>query len=175
MVLPPSHEMDQASVLDALREVNRFIDLFPESTYQDKVKSFRRRILKRLVDHEVYVAKFYLDQSKPKAAIMRLEGAIAKYPDSGREVELLLTLGETHLQMGNPATAKSTFSQVIEEFGNDKRSKRATLYLGFIRDRYGESPRDKPLDDGEDAEGESGQGEDDTAMRWRGQTGRGSA
>ena len=80
------------------RAATTFARSSPTSPYMKKADDIRREVLKRLVDHEVYVARFYLRTDHPKAAAMRLEGAIRRYPGSGREPELLYSLGETYLQ-----------------------------------------------------------------------------
>ena len=85
LILPPAVEKDQAAVQDAARELSDFIDKFPESAYLKEAHAALTRLcLRRLVEHEVYVAQFYLSQGYPKAAILRLEGAIQRYPDSGK-------------------------------------------------------------------------------------------
>jgi TolA-binding protein len=75
---------------------------------------------------------------------LRLEGALHRYPDSGQEGELMLALGETHLEMGHPAQAKQVFQKVATEFGNSLQIKRAELFLDFIKQRFGDNPADKP-------------------------------
>lgn len=142
-VLPPSYEKDQSSVTDALRELDSVRAKYPESKYLKQARDYRHEVLRRLVEHEVYVARFYLDRGHPKSAILRIEGALHRYPDSGREGELLLTLGETHLEMGNPAKAKLAFQQVVAD-GSPLEIKRAELFLDFIKRRFGEQPVDKP-------------------------------
>ncbi len=139
---PPSYEKDQSAVRDALRELTDFMDKFPESRYVPQAKEHRREVLRRLIDHEVYVARFYLDRDEPKAAALRLEGAIKRYPDSGREADLLLALGQTHLQMGNPSRAKQVFERVVGEYGSGGQARRAGLFLDFIKQRYGDAPKD---------------------------------
>jgi outer membrane protein assembly factor BamD len=139
-LLPPSYEKDQSAVSDALREVDEFIKKYPDSPYGKDAQSLRREALKRLVDHEVYVARFYLDRDHPKAAAMRIEGAIRRYPGSGREPELLVTLGQTYLHMGDPARARDTFLRVVHEYHGVEQARQSELYLDFIKQRYGESP-----------------------------------
>jgi outer membrane protein assembly factor BamD len=90
------------------------------------------------------VARFYLDRDAPQAAILRLEGALKRYPDSGREAELLLALGETHLQMGHAEKAKENFQKILASYNNTHQARRAELFLDFIKRRYGEAPRDTP-------------------------------
>jgi outer membrane protein assembly factor BamD len=142
-LLPPAFEKDQTAVRDALRELNDFIDKYPDSKYLADARKQRREVLRRLIEHEVYVARFYLDRDHPQSAILRLETALRLYPDSGREAELLLALGETHLQMGNALKAKQAFQKISGEYASSHQAQRAELFLAFIRDRYGESPTDK--------------------------------
>jgi outer membrane protein assembly factor BamD len=145
-ILPPSYEKDQSSVRDALRELDSAQNKYPSSPYLKQAKEYRREVLRRLIQHEVYVARFYLDRGHPKAAILRIEGALKKYPDSGQEGELLLTLGETHLEMGNPARAKQVFERVVADYGSTLQIKRAELFLDFIKKRFGDSPVDKVVE-----------------------------
>lgn len=143
VLLPPAYEKDQSFVRDALRELDNAQTKYPKSPYLEKAKEYRRQVLRRLIEHEVYVARFYLDRGHPNAAILRIEGAMRRYPDSGQEGELMITLGETHLEMGNPALAKQVFQRVVSEFGSNLQIKRAELFLDFIKKRYGVSPVDK--------------------------------
>jgi len=147
-ILPPSYEKDQSAVTDALRELEDFLKKYPESPYVKKAHDLRRNVLKRLVDHEVYVARFYLQRNHPKAAVMRLEGAIRRYPGSGREAELLFSLGETYLNMEDRPRAKEMFTRVVTEYGDAPQARRSQLYLEYIHRRYGPTPQAKPAGNG---------------------------
>jgi len=142
-LLPPSYEKDQSAVRDALRELDRAREKYPDSEYAKPAQEYRREVLRRLIAHEVYVARFYLDRGHPQAAILRIEAALRRYPDSGQEGELMLALGETHLEMGNAARAKQVFERVKNQFGSALQIKRAELFLSFIRQRYGDNPADQ--------------------------------
>ncbi len=56
-IMPPSYEKDQSAVQDAQRELESFHKKFPNSPYGKKIQDMRQEVLKRLVDHEVYVAR----------------------------------------------------------------------------------------------------------------------
>jgi outer membrane protein assembly factor BamD len=146
-IMPPSYEKDQSAVNDAARELGDFHKKFPDSPYAKKVADMRKEVLKRLVDHEVYVAIFYLKNDHPKAAAMRIEGAIKKYPGSGREPELLYSLGETYLHMDDPLRAKETFQRVVNEYGTAPQARRSELYLEYITRRFGPNPQPKQTAD----------------------------
>src|SRR3569832_1486228 len=137
---PPTYEKDQSAASDALREIDDFMKKYPDSPYVKKAEPLRREALKRLVEHEVYVARFYLDRDHPKAAAMRIEGAIKRYPGSGREPELLVTLGQTYLHMGDAARARDTFQRVVNEYHDAEQARQSELYLEFIKRRYGGNP-----------------------------------
>ncbi|HVU49339.1 MAG TPA: outer membrane protein assembly factor BamD [Polyangia bacterium] len=143
-LLPPSYEKDQSAVTDALRELTDFEHRFPDSKYVKKAEELRKQVLQRLVDHEVYVARFYLNSDHPKAAAMRLEGALRRYPGSGREPELLYALGETYLKLGDPRRAKETFQRVVNDYAAADDARRAARYLEFIAKRYGNDPQPLP-------------------------------
>jgi outer membrane protein assembly factor BamD len=141
-ILPPAYEKDQSFVRDALRELDSALEKFPDSPFAKQAKEDRRGVLGRLIEHEVYVARFYLERGHPKAAILRIQAAIKRYPDSGRDGELMLTLGETQLKMGNSASAKQIF-QHVKDIGSSLEIKRAELFLDFIHQRFGDNPVDK--------------------------------
>jgi outer membrane protein assembly factor BamD len=145
-LLPPSYEKDQSAVADALRELGQFAKKFPDSKYAKPAEELRRQVLRRLVDHEVYVARFYLRGDHPRAAALRLEAALSRYPGSGREPELLYALGETYLHMEDPLRAKETFQRVVTEYAAAQDARRAELYLEFIERRYGASPAPRTPD-----------------------------
>lgn len=141
-LVPPAAEKDQSAVRDAYRELSDFIDKFPDSKYMKEAQKARLEVVGRLIEHELYVARFYLKQGHPRAAVLRIEGTLRRYPESGREAELLVVLGQTHLEMGNPRLAQSTFQRVLTEHRDVSQAKRARLYLDYIRQRYGENPKD---------------------------------
>jgi outer membrane protein assembly factor BamD len=143
-LLPPSFEKDQSAVTDALRELEDFRKKYPDSKYIKEVAPLRTDVLRRLVDHEVYVARFYLNRDHTKAAALRLEGALRRYPGSGREPELLFALGETYLHMGDPLRAKGTFQLVVNDYRNAPEARRSELYLDFIHQRFGDNPQPRP-------------------------------
>ena len=125
-ILPPAYEKDQSYVRDALRELNSALAKYPDTAYVKQAKAYRRDVLRRLIEHEVYVARFYLDRGH-------------------QEGELMITLGETNLKLGNAARAKQLFERVSHEYGNTLQIKRAELFLDFIKHRYGDNPPDQAM------------------------------
>ncbi len=133
---PPSYEKDQGPVNDALRELTTFVDQYPESPYAAPARQKMGDCIRRLADHELYVARFYLDRGKPYAAIGRLEGVIKDYPGAQREPETLMLLGQTYLKMDKFDRAKQAFQKLAESHPDDFRATKAKLYIQYIETKF---------------------------------------
>jgi outer membrane protein assembly factor BamD len=134
---PPSYEKDQGPVIDALRELTTFVEQFGDSPYAANARKLIADCVKRLADHEMYVANFYLKRDKPYAAIGRLESLLKQYPGAQREPETLLLLGRTYLKMEKPEDARRTFVKLATEHPDDYRAEKARRFVVFIDRRFG--------------------------------------
>lgn len=128
-LIPPSREKDQTATKESLRELTGFLHRYPDSKYLKQANLLYRQCIRRLVSHELYVARFYLDRDKPKAAILRLEGVLGRYPDAGVDPEVMLLLGRTYLKLDQRLKAKKTFLALVQKYPNDASSAKAKLYL----------------------------------------------
>ena len=136
-LVPPAYEKDQGPVRDALRELTAFSDEYGDSKYLPRAKELVADCLKRLSEHELYVADFYLARGKPLATISRLEYLIKQYPGSGLEPEALLLLGRTYMKMEKPREARQAFERLIVTHPKDFHAEKAKLYLDYLQRRYG--------------------------------------
>jgi outer membrane protein assembly factor BamD len=131
-LVPPSHEKDQGATKDAMRELQAFRRTFKKSKYLPKVDALYRRCIRRLAEHEIYVARFYLELDKPKATILRLETLLKRYPDAGVDPEVMLLLGQTYMKLDKKKKARSTFAGLIKRYPNDSHSAKARLYMRYL-------------------------------------------
>jgi outer membrane protein assembly factor BamD len=115
--LPPAEERDQASTLDAFRELKAFVRRFPDSRYIVDARYMLEVVTQRLVRHELYVARYYLKRDNFEAVIHRIDYALENYKGSGLDPEALVLKGETLLKMKKPAEARAVFELVIDEHG----------------------------------------------------------
>ena len=100
----------------------------------------------RLIKHELYVARFYLNKDNYEACISRVEYAVRNYSsrasvggdvpdDAGLEPEALVLLGETYLKMHKWHEARESFSAIVLHFPRSHRIEQARRYLEFMRVR----------------------------------------
>jgi outer membrane protein assembly factor BamD len=139
-LVPPSFEKDQGPVLDAARELCDFLDHHGDSPFASNARRLFGEVVQRLADHELYVARFYLDRDKPQAAIWRLEYVVTEYPGARREAEVLLLLGQVYLKQSKPRDARDTFRRITLQYPNGSLAKQAQVYLDYIEERYKELP-----------------------------------
>ncbi|MFO0551692.1 MAG: outer membrane protein assembly factor BamD [Polyangiaceae bacterium] len=123
---PPAEERDQATTVDAHRELRAFLKAFPRSKFHKEATFMLEVVTGRLVRHELYVARYYRRKENYAATVARIDYALKKYPNSGLDPEALVLKGETLMMMNRKEEAKAVFQQVVKDwggpFGEDAKS-----------------------------------------------------
>jgi outer membrane protein assembly factor BamD len=136
-LVPPAYEKDQGPVRDALKELGVFVEDYKDSIYTTKARKMLADCNKRLAEHELYVANFYLKRNKPIAAIGRLEYMIKEFPRSALEPEALTILGRIYLlKLEKIPEARRTFERLIHDFPEDFHARKAKEYLTYISQHF---------------------------------------
>ena len=136
-LMPPYYQRDQSQLRDAMAELAYFFDHYPSSPLQPQAVKLRDEINRRMLQHELYVARFYLDKERPEAAIGRLERAHKDYAGIGLDAEVLFLLGLTYLQMDEIELSRATFAELQAKHPAHHHGKQARLYLKHIYDTFG--------------------------------------
>src|SRR5262249_42211568 len=116
VLLPPQEERDQATTLDAYKELTSFVHDYPRGRFAAEAAWMLAVVTGRLVRHELYVAHFYLRRDDFEAAVARIQHALRHYDGSGLEAEAMVLLGETYLKMHKNDEAKSAFTLVLARY-----------------------------------------------------------
>jgi outer membrane protein assembly factor BamD len=138
-VLPPAEERDQATTIEAYRELRSFLRAYPKSRYRADANYMFEVVLQRLVRHELYVARYYLKIDAFDAAVARIDYAMKTYPLSGLDAEALVLKGETLLKMKKRDEARELFQRVIDEHGGPF----GVVAKSFLEEFGGPLPRPK--------------------------------
>ena len=144
---PPNAQRDQAPLREALAELQYYFDHYAGTVTEKDAIVLREEVLRRLLEHELYVARFYLDRDKPEAAIGRLEAAHERFPGVGLDAEVLFLLGVTYLRMDEIELARSTFNELQTQHPGHHHGKQARVYLGYIYETYGAADPSRPRPD----------------------------
>ncbi len=76
-------DRDQTSAKKAVEVFQRLAQSYPESPYTRQSQSHILNCYKQLAGHEFYVATFYYNNKRTKAALQRFNAVVSKYPDVG--------------------------------------------------------------------------------------------
>jgi outer membrane protein assembly factor BamD len=140
-LLPAGEERDQASVMEAYKELRGYLHDYPDAQESVRVRQLLDDVTARLVSHELYVARFYLAKDNYDATIGRIEYALRNFSgaseatSSSLEPDLLLLLGETYLRMHQWKYARGAFEGLLLKFPRNALTTGARNYLAYMRER----------------------------------------
>jgi outer membrane protein assembly factor BamD len=144
LLLPPQEERDQATTLEAYKEIRNFLKDYPHTRYRKDLDYMLEVVTGRLARHELYVARYYLRTDVFEATIARADYALKAYPHSGLDPEVLVLKGETLLKMKKRDEARAVFQRVIDVYGGPFATT-AQSFLDFMRETDGPtSPEPRP-------------------------------
>jgi outer membrane protein assembly factor BamD len=132
-MFPPSHEKDQVSVRDAVRELTDFLERFPDSKYRPEATKALSRARQRLAEHEWYVAEFYAKRDLWAGAAGRLETLVREYPGTSHEQDALMRLAEVYVKMDERFRAQQALQQLIVKHPESSRRAEAEKLLAQLR------------------------------------------
>jgi len=160
-LMPASEERDQATVVDSYKEIVGFIRDFPDAREAPRVCALLEDVTARLVRHEMYVARFYLQRDNFDAAVLRLQYAMRNYATEppcstkprvmssevapaihtvpprmenafGLAPDTLLLLGEVYMKMRKFDDAKAAFGAILGRYKESPLTTLANRYLDEI-------------------------------------------
>jgi outer membrane protein assembly factor BamD len=142
-LMPAQEERDQASVVDAYKELKSYLADYPVSKESQRMRGLLGQVLDRLIRHELYVARFYLKKDNYEAAVARVEFALHNYASEARaeasgsdlEAEALLLLGQTYLRMQKWPDARQAFETIVHSFAGSPSAEPARNYLESMRNK----------------------------------------
>jgi outer membrane protein assembly factor BamD len=129
-----SPERDQTATVTALREIEAFLQLYPNSKYTPEVLALRRQARDRLSDSEFRVGVFYYRSRWYRGALPRFQAILKNNPEYIRRDAVYYHLAESYLRLGEPQDAMDLFTKLVEEF-------KVSDYLDEAHERIAELTR----------------------------------
>ena len=151
-LLPTADERDQAVIIDAFKELKSYVHDYPNAKESKKIRELLADVTARLMRHELYVARFYLQRDNFDAAVLRIQYAMRTFAggpssrdpsqpnaadviDSGLEAEALLLLGEVYLKMHKFGDARESFAVLLRDYPRSPLVVQANNYLEYMKER----------------------------------------
>ena len=101
-----SEDRDQTPTRQAIAAFQRLLQEHPNSTYANTARERIQECRKLLMNHELYVAKFYFKSKLYEAALGRFEGVLERYKD-------LLPLSKRREVLNSISACKEKLSEEI--------------------------------------------------------------
>ena len=148
-LLPTADERDQAVIIDAYKELKSYVHDYPNAKESKKIRELLADVTARLMRHELYVARFYLQRDNFEAAVLRIQYSLRTFAappnlreaqpgesvDSGLEAEALLLLGEVYLKMHKFVDARESFFVLLKDYPRSPLVVQANNYLAYMKER----------------------------------------
>ncbi len=116
--LPSGHDRDLSSAQDAIDVFKKLEQEFPSSIYIKEAIKYRTTIENKLLQKELYIAKFYFKYRQPLAALRRFKAFIKKYPDSKLMAEALAGAAYSAKRINEEDVFVSYISQLKSKYPN---------------------------------------------------------
>ncbi len=103
----PDYKLDQTETLNALDELQIFIDVYPESNRIDTCNIIMDNLRSKLEKKQYENSKMYFKTENYKAAVVAFKGTLEKYPESVYKEEMMfLTVKSSYLLAINSISSK---------------------------------------------------------------------
>lgn len=142
-----SPQRDQTATKDTIREVETFLQRYPESEYRDEVQALEREARDRLSQSEFEIGFFYARFNVCVGAVDRFRGILVSDPAFTNRDAVYFHMAECLLKMGLPAEALPWYERVLVEFEVSEyleRARRRVAEIKALGEIAGNSPPPTP-------------------------------
>jgi outer membrane protein assembly factor BamD len=137
---------DQSTTRDAVRELNNFIDTYPESPFADSAQKYLKKSYEKLAEKEYRNARFYEKIEKWESAIVYYRELITAYPESKYVPESKYAIAHALNLVQRPTEARDILKRLLEEKPGSEIERKARLLLSRLNQSKQSDAIDKPQD-----------------------------
>ena len=116
--LPKGHDRDLSSAQESINVFKQLESEFPNSIYKKDAVKFRSIVENKLLQKELYIAKFYFKYRQPLAALRRFKAFIKKYPESTLVAEALAGAAYSAKRINEEDVYAQYISQLKSKYPN---------------------------------------------------------
>jgi outer membrane protein assembly factor BamD len=128
-----SPQRDQTATRDAIRELETFLQRYPDSAYRPDVEALERTARDRLSQSEYEIGYFYARYNVCVGAIDRFRGILISDPGFTRRDAVYFHMAECMMKLQAPAEALPWFERLVAEFQESEYLDRAALRIKEIK------------------------------------------
>jgi outer membrane protein assembly factor BamD len=111
-----TRDRDQTFTKKALSNFEYLVANYPPSLFTEKAKEKIEICKKRLADHEFYVGNYYYKDGNFKAASVRFQDLLEKFPKMHEEDKTLFLMGKCDVELEQGEKAREALTRMITEY-----------------------------------------------------------
>ncbi len=109
-------DRDPAPAYAVVKEMNRLLEKYPRSGYEDQARKYIAICREWISDYELYVARFYYKQEAYQAVVGRCEKLLKDFPETPAEKDALYYAGMSYAELGEKARARAAFEKLTQKY-----------------------------------------------------------
>jgi len=113
-------QRDQTATVDAIRELQKFLDAYPDSKYRPEVVKLNRQARDRLSESEFKIGLLYYRIRWYQGALLRFSALLQSDPEYSKRDELYFYMGEALKRTGLLGEALPMYDKLVKEFDSKK-------------------------------------------------------
>jgi len=133
-------QRDQTATRDAIRELKRFLDAYPDSQYRPEVQKLYREARDRLGESEFRIGLLYYRIGNPVGALNRFTELLKMDPEYTRRDEVLFYTAETLMKMNAVAEALPQYELLVKDYEKSQyraKAEKRAAEIKRLRDSSG--------------------------------------
>ncbi|MFI5397992.1 MAG: outer membrane protein assembly factor BamD [Candidatus Binatia bacterium] len=139
-------DRDQGAAQNAQNVLLTLIQQYPDSPFADLAREQLARCRKSLADHELYIAKYYAQHDKSKAAEIRLLTLAYRYSDTAASADGLLRLAKLYRHGKRDDQALLAYRALERMHPRSVQATAARRALDRLKNAADQPPEGDPLD-----------------------------
>jgi outer membrane protein assembly factor BamD len=132
-------ERDQTATHEALRELQRFLDSYPDSKYRPEVEKLHRQARDRLSESEFRKGLLYYRIRNPVGAVSRFAELLKADPTYSKNDAVYYYLAESYVKLNVVPEALPLYDRLLKEFPKSEYRKKAEKRLAELKKASGGS------------------------------------
>ena len=126
-------QRDQTATLEALREIQRFLDNYPDSKYRDEVVALHRSAQDRLSEGEFKVGQLYYRIRNYIGALNRFAALLKQDPNYSKRDAVWFYIAETFLKTNALPEALPYYDRILKDMPASEYKERAERRMVEIK------------------------------------------
>lgn len=126
-------DRDQTNTVEALKELQKFIDNYPNSSYRGEVDKLYRQARDQLSEAEFKVGLLYYRGHWMPGALARWSNVLKDDPGFSKKDEVYYYMGDALMRGGAGAQALPYLEKLVAEYPKSKYLKKANAHLALLK------------------------------------------